>query len=271
MMANQHRPAIALPDPADAEGEKIARVEIAGRTFWVEVQGDDLIEVIGDFTSAERGGVVGELADARFLAPVERHNHVINLMGNFTERTDRRGPGIFVKPMNTISGYGDAIVWPRDVPNINMEAELAVVIGKTCKGVSEADALDHVFGYTVTNDVTSFGVINEEGFDSLSMRFKMYDTFMPIGPWITRGVADADRRQLTSRLNGKTIQDVSLTKMDFNVAQTVAWISGVMTMYPGDIISMGTPLGFVDMAEGDVVECEVAGIGKLINHVVREG
>jgi 2-keto-4-pentenoate hydratase/2-oxohepta-3-ene-1,7-dioic acid hydratase in catechol pathway len=143
-----------------------------------------------------------------------------------------------------------------------------VVIGRRARNISEADALDHVLGYTVTNDVTSFSALSEDGVQSLSLRFKLYDTFLPIGPRIVCDIDVSDRR-LTARLNGEIKQDVSTADMSFQVAETVAWASSVMTLNAGDIISMGTPPGFCDMREGDVVECEIEGVGVLRNRVRR--
>lgn len=259
---------IPVPSGDGTAGPRIARVEIGGRALWVELRGDDVIEIGDRFDSPHRGAVIAQVSDVRFLPPIESHNQIIGIMGNFTKRTDRRGPGIFIKPITTINAYGADVLWPADVPNVCMESELAVVIGKTAKNLSEAEALDCVFGYTVANDVTSFGVIQEEGVSSHSTRFKMYDTFLPLGPWIVTGIT-ADHRRLTSRLNGQPKQDILLTELDFNVAQTVSWISRVLTLRPGDVISMGTPPGFGDMADGDIVECEIEGIGVLTNRIVK--
>lgn len=257
-----------MTNEGTADGRRIARVRIDGRTIWAEILGDRLAEIGESLGDAPSGNDLGPLAAAKLLAPIEATNKVIGLMGNFLGPTPRKGAGLFIKPSTTITGDGDDIHWPDGVASVNFEAELGVVIGKQAKSVAVADALDHVLGYTVTNDVTSFATLAEDGAAALSLRFKMYDSFLPIGPWIVTGI-DADNRRLTSRLNGETKQDVSLSTMDFSVAQTVAWVSSVMTLYPGDIISMGTPPGYVDMTPGDVVECEVEGIGILRNRLVR--
>lgn len=246
---------------------KIGRVRWDGQPLWVEIEGDAVYHLDGDrFGAGRRGRYLGPLAGLRLLAPIEPANKIIGLLGNYGSRGDRKGPGIFLKPSSAVIAHEDAIVWPKPAPNIGFEAELGVVIGRQAKDVPQASALEFVLGYTIVNDVTSFQVRAEDG--ALSTRFKAFDTFCPVGPWIVTGL-DPQRLRLTSRLNGVTRQDASTAQMAFSVAETVAWISAVMTLEPGDLISTGTPPGFCDMQEGDVIECEIEGIGVLRNRVVR--
>ena len=256
------------PGRKPGASQRIARISAGNGPTWVEIEDDRLVGIGDDPFQPARGAKLGSLADAKLLAPIAATNKVIGLMGNFMGPSNRRGAGLFIKPSTTIVGHGDQIIWPAGVAQVNFEAELGVVIGARARQVAPENALDYVFGYTVTNDVTSFSTLAEDGAAALSLRFKMYDTFLPIGPWITTGI-HADDLRLTSRLNGVTKQDVSLATMDFDVAHTVAWVSSVMTLDPGDIISMGTPPGYADMAAGDLIECEIEGIGVLANRLVR--
>ena len=246
---------------------RIARVEWAGETRWAEVEGASLHALERGREGWVRAGALGPLDQARLLAPIEPHNKIIGLLDNFSGRKARRGPGLFLKPMSAVIGPGDDIRWPDGVPAVNFEAELAVVIGRRAKGVSAAEALDHVLGYTIANDMTSFPTLMEDGPASLSTRFKLFDNFLPLGPWIVTDL-NPDRLSLTATLNGELKQDANTADMAFGVAETVAWISAVMTLEPGDVISMGTPPGFVEMQRGDVVTCCIEGIGALENPLV---
>lgn len=244
---------------------KIARAQLPTGIVWVMIEDDHVYQIANRFVP-EKGDRAGSLKETRLLAPVEDNNKVIALMNNFYGRANREGAGLFVKPNNTIVGPNDEILWPEGVERINMEVELAVVIGVEATKVKEQEALDYVLGYTVSNDVTSFSVLDQDTPAALSLRFKMYDTFLPLGPWIETEL-DPGRLFLRSRLNGELKQDSSTADMNFSVAETVAWVSKTVTLNPGDIISMGTPPGFADMHHGDIVECEVEGIGVLRNSV----
>ena len=247
---------------------KLARVRWNEETLWVAVEGEILYRIEGErFAASGRGPKLGPLAQATILPPIEPHNKVIGLLGNYGAKGERKGPGVFVKPNSAVIGQGQNMVWPRGVGSVGFEAELAVVVGKRAKYLSRDNALDHVLGYTIANDATSFAVAKEDGRGST--RFKSFDTFFPVGPWIVTGL-DGDDLHLTSRLNGVTKQDASTSQMAFGVAEALAWVTSIMTLEPGDMISMGTPPGYTDMAPGDLIECEIEGIGVLANRLVEE-
>ena len=154
------------------------------------------------------------------------------------------------------------------------EVELAVIMGRSTRDVAEADALDHVFGYTVSNDVSAR---DAQRADRQFGRSKSFDTFCPIGPWITSAdrVADPQALGLWTRVNGEPRQDSSTAKMLFSVAYLIHYLARGMTLEPGDVILTGTPSGvglFMDppvfLQPGDVVECGVEGLGTIRNVIV---
>jgi 2-keto-4-pentenoate hydratase/2-oxohepta-3-ene-1,7-dioic acid hydratase in catechol pathway len=184
-------------------------------------------------------------------------------------------PILFAKFSNTLNEpYGRVIIDPRLTEKGDYEVELAVVIGKTTKGISEENALDCVFGYTIANDISARDWQAADGqFD----RSKSFDTFCPIGPWITTAdeVPDPQSMALKSWVNGEPRQDSSTKKMVFSVAYLIYYLARGMTLEPGDLILTGTPhgVGFVmdpprHLVPGDVVECEVEGLGRIRNEIV---
>ncbi len=184
-------------------------------------------------------------------------------------------PLIFVKTNNSICGDGDTITWAAaDSAQVDYEAELAVVIGRRARRVSEADALDYVFGYTCCNDVSArdaqFG-------DQQWVRGKSFDTFCPLGPWIVTAdeIPDPQALSIACRVNGETLQNATTADMIFGVAQLIAYCSRFMTLEVGDIIATGTPpgVGFsrkppIYLKDGDVCEIDIEKIGVLTNAVV---
>jgi 2-keto-4-pentenoate hydratase/2-oxohepta-3-ene-1,7-dioic acid hydratase in catechol pathway len=138
------------------------------------------------------------------------------------------------------------------------------VIGKIAKNVSEEDALDYIFGYTIANDVTARDL---QFTDEQWARSKAFDTFCPLGPWIETEFLP-ESQVIESRINGETRQQVSISEMTHNIRSIVSYVSKNMTLLPGDIILTGSPAGISVMSSGDLIECEVEGIGILANTVV---
>lgn len=172
-------------------------------------------------------------------------------------------PVVFLKPSTCALAPGDNIIYPNMCKRLDYEAELAVVIGSTCHNVSEKDALDYVLGYTIANDVTARNLQEKDGQWTVS---KSFDTFMPLGPYISTDVKPDDL-YITSRVNGKTKQESRTSNLIFKVPFLVSYISQIMTLLPGDIISTGTPGGISKMKVGDVVEIEIEGLGILSNTI----
>jgi 2-keto-4-pentenoate hydratase/2-oxohepta-3-ene-1,7-dioic acid hydratase in catechol pathway len=223
------------------------------------------------------------LQDARLLAPVRAPEKILAIGLNYADHARETGveppksPVTFVKTNNSIAGPGDPIRYSKDDSvQVDYEVELAVVIGRTTRRVDVDHALDSVLGYTVCNDVSAR---DAQFSDGQWVRGKSFDSFCPLGPWIITGdeIGDVGRLKIQCRVNGKTLQDSSTSEMIFGVAEIISYLSRVMTLQPGDVIATGTPSGVgfartppVYLLDGDVVECEVAGIGVLGNRVVVE-
>jgi len=185
-----------------------------------------------------------------------------------------KAPLIFAKLTNALSSHNAPIVLPTVSETIDWEAELAVVIGRRARSVSEADALDYVFGYTMMNDVTARDLQRKDG---QWTRGKGLDTFAPLGPFITTRdeINNVQNLKVEGLYNGKVTQSSNTNKMIFSIADLVSYISQGITLEPGDIIASGTPegVGFfrdppVLLKPGDVCEVRVEKLGSLQNPVV---
>ena len=209
--------------------------------------------------------------DVRLLAPVIPRSKIVGVGRNYAEHAAELGnevpaaPLLFLKPNTAVIGPDDPIVLPDWTEHVDHEAELAVVIGKVTKDVAPERALDHVFGYTVANDVTARDVQRS---DAQWTRGKGFDGSCPIGPWIVPGL-DVDDLAVRARVNGETRQDGRTSQLIFDVAYLVSYVSEVFTLLPGDVILTGTPAGVGPIVDRDVVEVEVEEIGVLRNPVLR--
>ena len=175
-------------------------------------------------------------------------------------------PLLFMKPISATLGPGQAIVRPRAAKQVEFEGEVAVVIGRRARRVTRETALDHVAGYTCLNDVTARDLQKK---DVQYTRAKGFDTFCPLGPRVVAGL-DPARIALTTRVNGVVRQQGTTADLIFDVPTLIAFVSSVMTLEEGDVVSTGTPSGVGPLVAGDVVEVEVEGIGVLSNPVVDE-
>ena len=173
-------------------------------------------------------------------------------------------PIIFLKPPTSVIGPGDNIVYPDKVQRVDYEAELAVVVKDKVRHISKEKADKHILGYTCLNDVTARNVQKKEG---QWTRAKSYDTFCPIGPWIETEF-DPSNIKVQSYLNGELKQTASTQDFIFSVPELVSFISRIMTLNPGDVISTGTPAGTGEMKAGDQVEIVIENIGRLKNRVI---
>lgn len=252
----------------------------------------DLERRLATMTSGDRQQAALPVSDVKLLTPIEAPPKILLLAGNYSKHIEERGgraaerqqtfPYVFMKPLTTLTHPGDPIRIPAVSPDqIDWELELGVIIGRVAKGVSEAEALHHVAGYTVVNDVSDRAFTpnpgrlkrpKDEFFDW--QHGKWHDTFCPMGPCVLPAdeVSDPQAFPLKLRVNGVTEQDGSTAQMIFPVAAIVAFISSFVTLVPGDIICTGTPDG-VGKAKGkflhagDDVEAEIIGIGILRNPV----
>jgi 2-keto-4-pentenoate hydratase/2-oxohepta-3-ene-1,7-dioic acid hydratase in catechol pathway len=199
----------------------------------------------------------------------------VNYREHVTEMAHRRGAKPEFPPQadvgyranNALVADGEAIVIPTDATDqVQYEGELVVVIGKRCKRVSEAQALDCVFGYTIGNDVSER---TWQRGDRTFWRGKNTDTFKPMGPWIVTGL-DPDELHVTIRLNGTVMFSYAVRDAIFGVRQFISRMSQYLTLHPGDVLWMGTDGPTENIKDGDVVEVDIPGIGVLRNPVQRE-
>ncbi len=220
------------------------------------------------------------LEEASLHPPISRPEKIVAIGLNYEDHAAETGaeipdkPVVFTKYPNTIIGPGAPIRIPPITEQVDYEAELAVVIGRRAKNVSESEALDYVFGYTNANDVSARDLQFSEG--GQWTRSKSIDTFLPLGPYVATRDEIPDPQNLFIRaiLNGETVQDGTTSRMIFSVAELVSFLSQGMTLEPGDVIITGTPPG-VGMARdpqlwmkpGDEVSIEIEGLGTLTNPV----
>ncbi len=264
---------------------KLARcIDDRGHTLWVEpIDQNTAIPCTGTdpFTGLQRGQ--GQVAVHRWLAPV-RPTDIYGVGLNYRAHAVETGaalpeqPVIFMKPSTAVADPGSPILLPAACehgPEVDYEAELAVVIGKTARNVPVRDALDHVLGYTCANDVSARRWQKHAG-GGQWVRGKSFDTFCPLGPVLVTAddIPDPQALPIRSVLNGKTMQSSTTADMIFPVAELIAFISRDTTLLPGTVILTGTPegVGFarrppVFLADGDTIEISIDGIGTLSNPV----
>ena len=175
-------------------------------------------------------------------------------------------PVLFLKPSTSLTGPGDPILLPPQSKQVQHEAELAVVIGMHGRRIQPEEALQHVFGYTIANDVTARDL---QRADITWTRGKGFDTFCPLGPWIETEFDAADAL-MTCHVSQELRQMASTRDMVFSIPRLIAFISSVMTLEPGDVILTGTPAGVGDLVDGDTVSITIEGLGTLTNPVISE-
>jgi 2-keto-4-pentenoate hydratase/2-oxohepta-3-ene-1,7-dioic acid hydratase in catechol pathway len=231
-------------------------------------------------------------SNVKFCAPVERPGKIVCLAGNYREHIAESGfavprhsdiitPQLFLKPATTIIGDGDDIVIGESNSRVGWEVELAVIMGQGGKNIAASNADDHIFGYTILNDVSERGLNahfpnrseRDKFFDWLGG--KWFDTFAPCGPWIVTKDEIGDPHNLAIKLsiNGEVRQRGNTGEMIHRIPETIAYVSSIMRLEPGDIISTGTPVGAglggasTSLNDGDEVICEIERIGTLRNRV----
>lgn len=219
------------------------------------------------------------LSKFKLLAPIPNPSKIICMAYNYSDHAEEQNlkspkdPVIVFKPRTALCGTNSEIICPNFVTQLDYEVELAVIIGKTCKNLAESEVKSAIFGYTILNDVSARDIQFK---DKQFGRAKSFDTFAPCGPWITTSdeIPDAQRLQLTTKVNGETRQDSSTSKMFLKIPEIVSKLSKVMTLEKGDIISTGTPSGvvlkssnFEYLKDGDEIELIIEKLGTLKNTV----
>ena len=244
------------------------------------IEGDHVLEIEGSpFSTLRRTGVVHNLADLTLLPPVIPPTFYaagLNYKAHFAEVGEQRAasgyklptkPDIGYRAITGLTGPGMPVVMPSDSPGpLQFEGELVAVIGRKARNLSHADALSCVFGYTIGNDVSQR---TWQRGDRTSWRAKNAATFSPMGPWIETDL-DLDSLLTTVRLNGRIVSHFRTNDMIFGVADYISAMSRYLTLYPGDVIWMGTEEPTLDMVVGDTVDVEISGIGVLSNTIVAE-
>lgn len=242
----------------------------------------DLADQLDGLTDRlESEGAVRALDGLKLGPPVPAPEKIICIGLNYHDHAAEVGaeppnePIFFAKFANSLIGPRDPIWPPRETSKLDYECELAVVIGREGRRITERDALDHVAGAMVLNDVSARDL---QLANQLWTGGKAIDTFAPCGPAITpmRDIADLQNLPVVTRLNGEMLQNGSTASMIFSVAEIIAFLSRIMTLRPGDIIATGTPAGVAAahdpprfMRMGDVVTCEIGPLGALDNPVAE--
>jgi 2-keto-4-pentenoate hydratase/2-oxohepta-3-ene-1,7-dioic acid hydratase in catechol pathway len=237
------------------------------------IEADSVFALLGELSegnlSFEGAESSFKLADIRLL-PAVTPSKIVCVGRNYQEHAAELGnpmpeePLLFLKAPSALIGDGDTIALPKASERVEHEGELAVVIGRRCRRIADdEDPLSYVLGYTCANDVTARDLQRK---DVQFTRAKSFDTFCPVGPFVVTGLDPLDLR-VETRVNGQTRQSGRTSSMAFPVPLLLRYISHVMTLEPGDLISTGTPAGVGPLKDGDIVEVEVEGVGILRNPV----
>ena len=260
---------------------KLLRCKMGDEAFYGVLENETVKKIAGcpfaDFSVTEEEYPLKEVT---LLPPVEP-KHLIAVGKSYRKHIDemarRHGadPEYPVKPIfffeapGSIIASGESIELPPEgtCKQVDLEGELAIVIGKKAKNVSEEEALSYVLGYTVANDVSARGIPDIGGLWGIGLS-KSLDTFTPLGPWVETEVANPNDLHIVTRVNGETAQDSNTGDMIFTVEEFVSYCSSRLTLYPGDVIITGTPDGVRSIYAGDRIEVTIEGIGTLSNPVV---
>lgn len=236
---------------------------------WGEVEGGAVHQLAS--MMGRRSGVVVPLSDVNLLPPCEPRNivcvgknyasHIAEMGGDAADLPSE--PGLFLKSSNSLAGPGDPLPYPRWTSDLHYEGELAVVIARPMKDVPAESALQHVLGYTCAIDVTAR---DKQRADLQWARAKGADGFCPTGPWLETELDPADVSVRTF-VNGELKQDGHTRDLIFSVADVLAYISGFLTLGPGDLVLTGTPDGVGPLQIGDEVQVQVSGVGSLTANV----
>ncbi|QHJ72270.1 fumarylacetoacetate hydrolase family protein [Planococcus halotolerans] len=257
--------------------QKIVRYQAPnGKRYYGIVEGDAVLQSSSDFTEIINNemkfdGIRLKHSDIKFLEPVSP-SKIINFGWTYAEHAKETGgtanlkePFLFLKPPSSLIPNEGEIILPSSnlTKQVEMEGEIALVVGKRGKNIKEEEAMDYIFGCTIFNDITARDLTKT---DPQFTRGKGFDTFGPLGPWITTGI-DPTNLKITTTLNDKVVQEGNTNEMSLSLPFLISWISQVMTLEPGDILATGSPAGSCPMKSGDIVVVEVEEIGKLRNYV----
>ena len=263
-------PVAEIPDPAGWPTDLFSLLE-GGRL-------EDLRLTWDEFSERELEDLAGRAIPVEGLshAPLYRRPRKIwgiglnyaEHAGDLDETAPAEEPASFMRPDTTIIGPGDTIRLPEDIGRVTAEAELAVVIGREARNVSEAEAPSVVAGFTTVLDMTAEDILRRN--PRYLTRAKSFDTFFSFGPHLLtpEEMGELDDLEVSTVLNGGVRRHNTVSNMTFSPYRLVSFHSRVMTLLPGDIISTGTP-GAVEISPGDVAECRIGGLGPLVNPIGR--
>jgi 5-oxopent-3-ene-1,2,5-tricarboxylate decarboxylase/2-hydroxyhepta-2,4-diene-1,7-dioate isomerase len=238
------------------------RILLDGAVVQVVRDGDVLVAGDGRRVPADTATHLPPVVPTKIVAVHLNHRSRVTEFG----ATLPPAPTYFHKPVSALVGHGGAVVRPRGCRYLNYEGEVAIVIGRTCRNVPQADVGGYIAGYTIGND---FGLHDFRDTDAGSMlRVKGSDTLAPLGPGLVTGW-DFHGKRLRTYVNGRLAQDGSTDEMQWDMHYLVADIARTITLVPGDVLLSGTPAGSRPVQPGDLVEVEVEGLGRLANHVVE--
>jgi 2-keto-4-pentenoate hydratase/2-oxohepta-3-ene-1,7-dioic acid hydratase in catechol pathway len=252
--------------------ERYIRFEATEGVEWGRLEEGRIQKISGNpVDEFELTGIYYEPSQVKLQAPVSP-SKIICIGLNYKEHVKESQsadkipdePVLFLKPPSSLIGPGQRITYPEMSERIDYEAELGVVISRECRNIAAIEAEDYVFGFTCINDVTARDLQKKDG---QWTRAKGFDTFCPAGPWVVDDLKYEDL-QIESYLNGELRQSARTSELIFPIPELIAFISKVMTLYPGDLISTGTPSGVGPMQSGDRIEIRIEGIGSLVNDVL---
>lgn len=271
-------------EPGVISGDEIIGVKGAGFHDLLSViaGGAECIDRVSRWIVNPPGGERLDVATTRLLAPIPRPPKIVCIGLNYRDHAAESNmaipetPTVFSKYPTSVIGPGQPIVLPKNSTKPDYEAEFAVVIGKGGRHIPEAHWRDHVFGYTIINDVSArdFQMATSQW-----MIGKTFDTFCPMGPAIVTAdeIPDPHRLGISLSIGAETLQDSNTSNLIFDVPKIIAYLSSVFTLEPGDVIATGTPagVGFARkpprfLREGDEVRVKIDGIGELVNPVIAE-
>ncbi|MQA95696.1 MAG: DUF2437 domain-containing protein [Streptosporangiales bacterium] len=255
---------------------RIARFSTGSTPVFGTVEGEGDEQFVSALAGHPFGGEVQLTGDryplsaVRLLAPMIP-SKIVAIGMNYADHAGELGsdqpaePVIFLKPATSVVGPGDAITYPVGLTErVDHEAELAVVIGRLCREVPPERAPEVIFGYTCANDVTARDLQKRDG---QWTRAKSFDTFCPLGPWITTGV-DASDLAIMATVGGEVRQTARTSQLLHDVSALIAYVTQVMTLLPGDVLLTGTPAGVGPLQVGDEVSVSIESLGTLTNRVV---
>ena len=251
--------------------DRLYRMEMGAHQCYVIERSGNWFELEGDIYADYEAGQSVDVSAARVLPPV-MPSKIVAVGLNYRDHAKEMGktlpdePLIFLKPSTAVIGPSDAIVLPNGAGRVDHEAELGIVIGKTAHQVPADRAQEYVLGLTCVNDVTDRDLQKR---DVQYTRGKGFDTFAPIGPAIAVGL-DGASLDVESAVNGQVRQSSNTRELIFSLDRLIEFVTGVMTLLPGDIISTGTPSGVGPLCAGDRVAVKVEGVGELVNKVVSD-